>query len=436
MTRLRWALGLLAAMALVASACTSDSGDGDTQGTGAQGTGGEPVTLEFWAHSGWNADYYNALIDAFEAKYPNIKVNFTPYPEGQYATKVDTAIAAGRPPDLGWIGASLLWVKEGLVLPLDDMVAEQGIDLSSYNPSVVGDPEHVNGEFGCSFQGKLYCLGSYLGSVGVFYNKDMFDAAGIPYPAPWPPMTMEEFVDIGCRLTDKANGVWGVAYGYPPEVLPWEVEFSEDGHTAIVNQPLAVDTYDTMAQGIKDGCAPSLGSMDPWEQGADYFADGQLAMVHTDLEAFRKIEKAGINYGVTGPATPPGVEPFVQTWTDTLGVFAASEHPEEAMLFVAFNTTEGQRIRYEISGDMPLDQAVAEEVNWASGIPGREEALEVVAHARPAVFIPNRWDTVGSLYDAYGFIVGGDLTTQEALDQAEPSLQADLEKAWQVWDQG
>ncbi len=436
MARRRWVLGLLAAMALVAGACTSDSGGGETQGTGAQTAGGEPVTLEFWAHSGWNADYYNALIDAFEAKYPNIRVNFTAYPEGQYATKVDTAIAAGKPPDLGWVGASLRWVKEGLILPLDDMVNEQGIDLSTYNPSIVGDPEHVNGEFGCSFQGKLYCLGSYLGSVGVFYNKDMFDAAGIPYPAPWPPMTLEEFVDIACRLTDEDNGVWGAAYGYPPEVLPWEVEFSRDGRTAIVNQPLGVSAYDTMAQGIKDGCVPSLGSMDPWEQGADYFADGQLAMVHTDLEAFKKIEKAGINYGVTGPATPAGVEPFVQTWTDTLGVFAASEHPNEAMLFVAFNTTEGQRIRYEISGDMPLDQAVAEEVNWASGIPGREEALEVVAHARPAVFIPNRWDTVGSLYDAFGRIVAGDLTTQEALDQAQPSLQEDLDKAWQVWEQG
>jgi ABC-type glycerol-3-phosphate transport system substrate-binding protein len=190
-----------------------------------------------------------------------------------------------------------------------------------------------------------------------------------------------------------------------------------------------------MAQGIKDGCAPSLTTMDPWEQGADYFADGQLAMVHTDLEAFRKIENAGINYGVTGPATPPGVDPFVQTWTDTLGVFASSEHPEEAKLFAAFNTTEGQRIRYEISGDMPLSQDIAEEVDWASGIPGREEALEVVANARPAVFIPNRWNTVGPLYDAYGLILAGDLTAQEALDQAQPALQEELDKTWENWEE-
>jgi multiple sugar transport system substrate-binding protein len=433
MTGLRRALVLFATIALVSVACTGDSG-----APGPSGTGGteahEPVTIEFWAHSGWNPDYYNAMIDAFEAKYPYITVNFTPYPEGQYATKVDTAIAAGKTPDVGWVGASIQWLREGLVLPLDDMVAEQGIDLSAYNPSIVGDPEHVNGEFGCSFEGKLYCLGSYLGSVGVFYNKDMFDAAGIAYPAAWPPMTMDQFVDLGCQLTDEANGVYGVAYGNPVEVLPWETEFSGDGLTAIANNPETVETYDKMAQGIKDGCAPSLSTMDPWEQGADYFAAGKLAMVHTDLEAFRKIEKAGINYGVTGPATPPGVEPFVQTWTDTLGVFAGTEHPEEAMLFVAFNTTEGQRIRYEVTGDMPLSQDVADEVGWAQGIAGREEALEVVANARPAVFIPNRWDTVGALYDAYGQIVGGDLSAQDALDQAVPSLQQDLDNAWENWN--
>ncbi|HEY6057646.1 MAG TPA: hypothetical protein VIV06_06400, partial [Candidatus Limnocylindrales bacterium] len=47
---------------------------------GDAGDRGEPVTLEFWAHSGWNKDYYDALIQAFEAKYPNIKVDMTLYP--------------------------------------------------------------------------------------------------------------------------------------------------------------------------------------------------------------------------------------------------------------------------------------------------------------------------------------------------------------------
>lgn len=421
-------LAVLALLAIVAAACTGDEGP----------TGGaaEPVTLEFWVAQEHLDGYLDSLVDAFEEEYPNIDIELTTFPEINYGTKIETAIAAGNPPDIGEVG-NLLWMREGLILPLDDVVEEQGIDLSTYDESIVGDPSRVNAEFGCSFEGKLYCLGSYLGSVGVFYNKDMFDAAGIPQPAPWPPMTIDQFVDTACQLTDEANGVWGGAYGYPVTVLPWETEFSEDGRTAtgIANGPTAVHAYDVMARGIQEKCAPSLNVMDPWEQGADFFAQGKLAMVVTDMQAFKKIEEAGINYGVTHPPTPEGVEPFLQTWTDVIGVFAGTEHPAEAKLFVAFQTTQGQRLRVEITGDMPISTAVAEEVDWAGGIPGREEALQVVPHARPAVFIPNRWDTVGPLFEGFDLIVGGEKTAQEALDDAVSALQENLDKVWRIWDQ-
>lgn len=431
---MKWHRVLVAmvAISLVAAACTGDSG-----GDGGGGGSNEQVTLDFWVTEEGQSEYLDALIAGFEEKYPNIDINLTAYPEANYGTKIETAIAAGDPPDLGGVG-NLLWIREGKVLPLDDMVQEQGIDLSSYNSSIIGDDTHVNGEFACSHEGKLYCLGSYLGAVGVFYNKDLFDAAGVDYPAPYPPMTIDDFVATGCELTDKGNGVWGAAYGYPVTVLPWETQFSEDGHTAtgIANGPTAIASYEAMANGIQDGCAPSLNQMDPWEQGADFFADGKLAMVVTDLQAFKQIEDAGINYGVTHPPTAPGVEPFLQTWTDVVGVFADSDNPEEAKLFVAYQTTEGQRIRVDITGDMPLSTEIADEVDWAGGIQGREEALEVVPHARPAVFIPNRWDTVGPLFEAFDLIVGGEKTAEQALNDAAPALQENLDKVWEVWERG
>jgi multiple sugar transport system substrate-binding protein len=428
MRGVRRAFVVISATGLVAAAAMA----GDYAAVEAEG---EEVTLEWWGTSSADTDFQDAVIEAFEAEHPNVHIERSAYPEADYQTKIETAIAAGNPPDLGAVG-NLRWMREGLVLPLDDFVREQGIDLSAFNPSIIGDPENVNAEYGCSFGGQLYCLGSYLGAVGVFYNKDMFDAAGIEYPAAWPPMTAEEFVDLACQLRDEENEVWGAAYGNPVEVLPWESEFSADGRTAIVNDPATVEAYAAMARGITEGCAPSLSLFDPWEQGADFFADGQLAMVNTDLQAFKTIEDAGINYGITAPPTVEGVEPFVQTWTDGLGVFAGTEHPEEAMLLTTFLATEGQTIRYEMMGDMPLSQAVAEEVDWAGGAPGREDALEVVAHARPAVFIPNRWDTVGPLYDAYATILDGSKSAQEALDDAVAPMQEELDSAWEVWDEG
>jgi ABC-type glycerol-3-phosphate transport system substrate-binding protein len=157
-------------------------------------------------------------------------------------------------------------------------------------------------------------------------------------------------------------------------------------------------------------------------------------MVITDFQDLTKIEEAGINYGSTSSPTPTGYEPYFFVWTDSVGVMASSDHPNEAMDLVGYLTTEGQHLRFEINNDIPLDLSVAKELDWAAGIPGREEGLEVLSHARSAVFVPNRWDVIGPYYDAWGYVLAGEKTSQEALDDAAPAIQENLDKAWEVWD--
>jgi multiple sugar transport system substrate-binding protein len=422
---------LFAGLALVAAACTNSSSN-NTPEPGTTGTA-ENVTLNFWVfEEGGIGSFLETLEQDFETANPNIDLNITAYPEDNYGVKLDTAIAAGKAPDLVLVfGPDQM--RAGLLLPLDDVVTENNIDLSSYVPAIVKEGD----EFSCEWGGHLYCLGSYAGSVQMLYNKDMFDAAGIPYPAPWPPMTPEQFVDTACQLTDTANGVWGGAASDPLAYIPFDMLFSSDGHTATgyVNGPDFVHQFEVLASGYDQGCIPSSNILDPWEQGRDYFAKGQLAMVITDFQDLNKVENAGINYGSTAVPTPTGVEPYFFVWTDSVGIMASSEHPDEAKDFIAYLTTTGERTRYQISGDIPLDLSIADEVDWANGIPGREDGLEILSHARPLVFVPNRWDVVGPYYDAWGFVLGGEKTAQEALDDAAPAIQENLDKAWQVWDE-
>lgn len=426
--RLRRAFVAIAVMTLIATACSSDGGGG---GTDSGEASGEEVTLEFWLYEeGYG--FLDQLVSDFEAANPNIHIDVTNYPEQQYGVKMDTALAAGRPPDLALVGPELM--HAGLLLPLDDMVQEKGIDLSTFNQGIVGTA--LGPTESCSFEGKLYCLGSYTGMVALFYNKDMFDAAGVSYPTAWPPMTVDEFVDKACQLSHPDDQVWGAAYGDPVTFLPWETVVSEDGRTAsgYVNGPASVEAHEVLAKGMQDNCAPSLNILDPWEQGTDYFAQRQLAMVVTDFQSLNKIENAGINYGVTGSPTANGIEPWFNVWTDSVGVFANTEHPQEAQDFIAFLATEGQRLRVQNTGDLPLDAEVAEELDWAGGDPGREEGLEVLQNARQGVFVPNRWDTFGPIFDAYGLIVSGEKTAQEALNDAAPAIQENLDKAWDDWE--
>ena len=424
----RWILALFVGTALVAGACTGDEG---TTTDGAPGAGAE-VTLNFWLFEG--GDLSGSVLDqierGFEEANPNVDLDITAYPEANYGVKLQTAIAAGKAPDLVLVyGPEQM--REGLLPPLDDMVKEHGIELSTYVPSVVQPGD----EFSCVYEDHLYCLGSYAGSVQVTYNKDLFDAAGIPYPAPWPPMTPDEFVDIACRLTDDEQGVWGATAADPLAYLPWEMLVSEDGTTAerYVNSPATVHQFEVLASGYERGCLPSSNILDAWEQGMDYFVDGKVGMVITGFQDMDRVEEAGIDYGATASPTPSGVEPYFFVWTDSVGAMSDTEHPDEALDFIAFLTTEGQRIRYRVAGDMPLDLATADEVNWARGIPGREDALEVLSHARTAIFIPNRFDVMGPLWDAWGFVLGGEKSAQQALDDVAPAIQENLDKAWDDW---
>ncbi|HJR98284.1 MAG TPA: sugar ABC transporter substrate-binding protein [Actinomycetota bacterium] len=431
MLRLRRITILMAALVMVAAACSGDDG-GNSDTDQQEGGSGEPVTLDYWVFEsgGLAGSFAEQLIQEFEADNPNVTINVTAYPEDNYGVKLDTAIAAGKEPDLVLVfGPEQM--REGLLLPLDDMVAENDIDLSSFVPSIVEPGD----EFSCSYEGSLYCLGSYAGSVQMLYNKDLFDAAGIEYPAAYPPMTPEEFVDTACQLTDEANGVWGGAASDPLAYAPWETFFSDDGRTAIFNSPEAVAQFEVLASGYERGCLPTSNVLDPWEQGRDYFARGELAMVITDFQDLDKVEKAGINWGSTASPTPSGEDPYFFVWTDSVGVMASSDHPEEAKAFIGFLATRGQELRVETSGDVPLDLQVAEDVNWSKGVPGREDGLEVLSNARTAVFVPNRWDVIGPYYDAWGFVIGGEKSAQEALDEANGAIQENLDKAWEDWEE-
>jgi multiple sugar transport system substrate-binding protein len=217
--------------------------------------------------------------------------------------------------------------------------------------------------------------------------------------------------------------------------LPWEVHVSPDGKTAtgIANSPSTAHDYEIIANIFRNKCAPGLNVLDPWQQGVDFLSQKKLAMVITDFQSLAKIEKAGINYGVTTPPHPDGIEPYFSEWTDGIGVFKDAKNVDAAKKFIAFQATEGQKIRVEKTGDMPVSVTVAEQMNWAKGNPGRQEALQIVPHARPPINVPSRWDVVGPLFDSFGDIVDGK-SAQSVLDKAVPKMQDNLDKAWRTWN--
>src|SRR3569833_185673 len=176
----------------------------------------EQVTIN-WALWDWSATpYYQPLIDAYEATHPNVKITYTDLGSTDYDTVLQTQLTGGGA-DLDVITikdipgyANLISAK--LLTPLDDYIKAQKIDPSLYGG--VLDALTVDG--------KVYSLPFRSDFWLLYYNKDLFDKAGVPYPTN--DMTLDQFADMAEKVTsgfgaDKVYGthfhVWRSAVELP-----------------------------------------------------------------------------------------------------------------------------------------------------------------------------------------------------------------------------
>ena len=176
----RWLIAM-ATFALVAAACTA-SGGGDTPSAvdTASGASHAPVTLEMWgAWTGRELKQFNTIFDGFTEKYPWITVNST---GGVNDQKILAAISAGDPPDtvlsftLDSVGQ---FCATGAWQDLNPYIEQSGFDVSQFPPSV---------EVYTSYAGSRCAFPFLTDLQGLYYNTDMFEAAGIDGP----PQTLSE----------------------------------------------------------------------------------------------------------------------------------------------------------------------------------------------------------------------------------------------------
>ena len=128
-------------------------------------------------------EWLKTNVDTFAAKHPEITVNKTVVSDGdQYLNKISTAIAAGAAPDMfqTWLSGRLQpFVEAGRVWALDDALAKDA-ELA----------RHINKAYldTATFGGKVYALPSILSGEIVFYNKEIFDKAGVKPARTWDEM--------------------------------------------------------------------------------------------------------------------------------------------------------------------------------------------------------------------------------------------------------
>ena len=386
-------------------------------------------TVSLWYLEDPEFTFLPALKAEFEAANPGVTVEMTEIPEDGYVTKVDTAILAGQPPDLGFIYEPR-WMKAGSVLQLDDVIAAAGIDTSTFNQAAFSE---------CQLDGQTFCLGSLGGSVMLIYNKDLFDAAGVPYPSASEPMTIDEYAALARRLAKPSDDPAKNVFGGTAEVPFWWTQrnttFSEDGKAiaGVVNDEPTIHMYDVLASMARDGTAPTAAQAEAMSS-ADMLGAGAVAMAITDMEVgASSLEAAGAKWGAAPVPVETASDPgWVFTGTDKYGVFTQGPNQAAAKALIAFLGKEGSRIRVEASDDPPLDSTWLDD--WAGDDPSRQEVASVMNLTAPIPLIPGFWDVTAPLGDGFSLIVAEEVTAADFLNEEAPNMQDSLDQAWETWD--
>ncbi|MCY4019672.1 MAG: extracellular solute-binding protein [Chloroflexi bacterium] len=392
----------------------------------------EEVTLDLWMFLD-GTGFLPSVVEAFEAAHPNIKVRITDVPEGEYVTKVDTAFLAGQPPDIAFPYV-IRWIRAGLVAPIDDVLESAGVNIEDYNAGAVSR--------NCALDGQVFCLGTFTAGYNIFYNKDVFDAAGAPHLSSTEPITIDEYAGLVAQLSaysdDMSERVWG---GTLP--MPWWTDaanyFSEDGRSVMgyVNDEATAHFYQVVADMAgTDGILSSADLSLVGNSANDMLAAGQLAMAMADSPIAQPLlEAAGVNWGAAPPPVEAEGDPaWVYTGSDELMALSGSDNLQEALQFILFWATEGNRMRAE-AGGLPMNMRMAEEMNWAEGSEGRQELLEAINLGRSTVFVPTVWGAYGEIAEAINSLMIEDgIPAQEALDEIAPIIQDDLDQLWETWD--
>jgi multiple sugar transport system substrate-binding protein len=346
-SRFRRLVGVL--LALIAAAALAGCSDS------SEPTSSEPVTLSY---QDWRTDWFppmaREMLSRFYAFNPNIIVFYTPDPDDLAETMLEE-MRAGTAPDVmqGCCTFFPIWAQGGHLLDLRPFI-ERDLD-----DEVLSDWDRAQYEALATPDGVQYGVPKFHGALGLYYNKDLFDAQGIPYPDDsW---SQDEYLDAMRRLTqdsddDGATDIWGgmidVSWDrVQTHVNAWGgniVDPANPNSCALDEAPALAAVEWLRARMWDDKVMATLLDVQSLST-RDAFIEGKVATVEDGSWALKDIlDKAPFRVGVAPlPAGPAGRVTLATT--DGFGIYAGTQHPEEAW----------QLLKFLISDDYALAMARA-----------------------------------------------------------------------------
>lgn len=319
---------------------------------------GEKVKIVVWgldpmAVGSGNKD----MIDEFNKTHPDIEMVPQSMPgsagyDTQDLSKLTAAIAAGSPPDVVNLNGPFIMevASRGILMPLDDMIKSSKLDLGRFYGYTIKQ---------MTFQGHVWGLPAGMDDRILYYNKDLFQKAGLDPNKP--PKTWDELLDYSKKLTIMDGGNFKQIGFIPNFGNSWfylyaiqnNGKFLDDpGKKVLLNSPENVQALEFMVKGydLLGGAQKINAYSSSFQSGAnDPFISGKLAMVINGNWALTDIMRfaPNLNFGVAMPPTPTGDN--FKTWSGgwAWGVPKGAKNPKEAFEVTKWLVTEGPKYQAE-----------------------------------------------------------------------------------------
>ncbi len=326
---------------------------------------------------------FTTIVDSFSKK-TGLKVKVQRIPFDGMEQKLLTAIATKNVPDLARVDyafTAVLASKNG-VFPIKD---------PSLDPIIA--ELSVAALYGNYYKGQLWGLPDQTTCIALFYNKDLFDKAGIKAP----PKTWDEFISVAQKLTNPKKQIWGFAMR---NTLWWTFPFfftyggkflSEDGRKCLLDSPEAIKGF-TLKVDLYRKYKVEAGA---WQSGAippdAGFRNGKYAMIFDGPWSIKSLNELGLNYGVALiPAGPAGSATSIGGTNMVIPVGA--KHKENAIKFLKYLlSAETQAFWANQLGQIPVNMEALPMIDTTKH-PYLPVFIKQMKYARPRPPVPNYGD--------------------------------------------
>ncbi|MFC1726363.1 extracellular solute-binding protein [candidate division KSB1 bacterium] len=342
--------------------------------------------------SGESLKISNKIAAEFERLNPGLQVIIESIPSN-YNEKIMMMIASGTPPDVFILDSNQLpaYINKDLLLDLSPYLEEAGYDTTLYYRNILSIAQRND---------KLYALPNDFTTLVVYYNKDLFDDAGVEYPGPdW---TWDDFLDKAKKLTrDTNNDGEPDVYGFvlmPSEYYlyhPWIwlnggdiLDPSGSFTTGYLNSPETEQAYQFLIDlDILHHVTPSsmvretsfLSSMFTTR------AIGMMVSGHWSLLNYKRLAKEGVKYnlGVAPLPKVPGKERVTVMYETGYCVPKNPKRLKESVKLAAFLGGEfSLKLRAESGVGISSMKKVAEEVSAGDDTGLEQVFIDVIPEAR------------------------------------------------------